>query len=147
MNDISIGHLDLSKDNIAPLLEESIFEGHRHIERLVREYKDGVNRFERTGEILYSASLNGEVLAVCGLNRNPYSTSLVIGRVRRLYVLKRYRRKGIAKKLMGKIIEQAKNNYKVLVLFTDNPVAEKFYLGIGFTISYTHPKSSHYLNL
>lgn len=141
---LHISHLDLTKNDIDLLLEESISEGYRHLQRLVKEYKEGVNRFDRPGEALYSVSLNEEIVAVCGLNIDPYSTSLEIGRIRRLYVLKRYRRSGLAKKLMEVVIEQARNNFKVLVLFTDNPVAEQFYSGIGFTASSSYPKSTHY---
>jgi GNAT superfamily N-acetyltransferase len=143
----SICCLDLARNDIGSMLEESISEGHRHIQRLVKEYQDGVNQFDGTGEAIYAVMLNGKITAVCGLNRDPYSKSFDVGRVRRLYVLKKYRRNGIAKKLMEAVIDQARENYKTLVLFTDNQIAEKYYSTIGFISISDYPKSTHYLEL
>jgi GNAT superfamily N-acetyltransferase len=147
LNNCSICRLDLTRNDIESILQESITEGHRHIQRLITDYREGVNLFDETGEAIYAVMFNGEIIAVCGLNRDPYSTSSEVGRVRRLYVLKKYRRNGIAKKLMEAIIEHARGNFRLIVLFTDNQVAEKFYLAIGFKVSFNFPKSSHYLEL
>jgi GNAT superfamily N-acetyltransferase len=144
LNDFSINHVDLNVSDIGLLLEESLSEGHRHIQRLVKDYHEGENRFNGTGEALFGVNLNGRVIAICGLNRDPYTKNQGIGRIRRLYVLKRYRRNGIAKKLMEVIIEQARMHYKTLTLFTDNPIADNFY---GFTKSPVYQKSTHYLRL
>lgn len=147
MNNFLIHQVDLTKNDICLLLEESIGDGHNHIRRLFNEYQNGVNRFEDTGEALYAASINGEIIAVCGLNKDPYSNSTEIGRVRRLYLLKKHRRNGIAKMLMQAIIDQARKKFKILVLFTDNQVADNFYKSIGFKACSSYPKSTHYFEL
>ncbi|WP_307205381.1 GNAT family N-acetyltransferase [Paenibacillus harenae] len=84
---------------------------------------------------------------MCGLNQDPYANSNEVGRVRRLYVSSRVRRFGIGKMLMDSVIAEARKCYTMLVLKTDNPVADVFYHSIGFTVI-TDPKNeTHYLRL
>nr|WP_238020784.1 GNAT family N-acetyltransferase [Oceanobacillus jordanicus] len=63
---------------------------------------------------------------MCG--KNP-----IIGRIRRFYVSKEYRRNGIGSLLVQRIIDEAKRYYKILVLHTDTQQADRFYTSIGFS--------------
>src|SRR5688500_12943140 len=78
---------------LAPLVEESLTEGVSFVERLVREHRDGTNRFDRAGEVLFGATIGERLVGVCGLNRDPYLDDPRAGRVRHLYVLSAYRRR------------------------------------------------------
>ena len=87
----------------------------------------------------------GVLVAIGGLNKDPFSNGQNIGRLRRFYVDKEYRRKGIGSLLVKKIIEEAKKYYEILVLHTDTEQADKFYSSIGFTKGNLYPNSSHFM--
>ena len=71
----------------------------------------------------------GVLVAIGGLNKDPFSNGQYIGRLRRFYVDKEYRRSGIGSLLVKKIINEAKRFYKILVLHTDTDQADHFYKG------------------
>ncbi|MEQ2528430.1 GNAT family N-acetyltransferase [Bacillaceae bacterium CLA-AA-H227] len=128
------------------LLEQSKEESFRFVERLVNDYKTGSNTFNHFGEGLFGVfNEEGVLVAIGGLNKDPFSKERNIGRLRRFYVIKEYRRKGIGDLLVSKIIEEAKRYYKVLVLHTDTEQADKFYTCIGFIKADVYPNSSHYM--
>lgn len=138
-----VNHLDTHK--LLPLVEESTIEGFRHLKRLVNDYESGVNKFDKDGEALFIALQNNEIVGVCGLNSDPYVTSKEVGRVRRLYVSPRVRRFGIGRTLMDSVITEARKSYKMLVLKTDNPIADVFYLSLGFSINNGSENNTHFL--
>src|SRR5688500_17640510 len=80
------------------LLAESERDGWRHVRRLVDDWSAGTNRFRRGAEVLFAARAGGAVVGVCGLNIDPFAEATT-GRVRRLYVLRAYRRHGIGRRL------------------------------------------------
>ncbi|OXM82451.1 GNAT family N-acetyltransferase [Paenibacillus rigui] len=136
----------LNTEPVNELLTESMMEGFRHISRLVEDYRNGTNRFDHNDEALFLCLLDNRVIGICGLNRDPYYGDGV-GRVRRLYVLKEYRRHNIGRKLTEAVIQKARNYYKRLVLKTDNPNASKFYKTLGFNEVSGDEKMTHYLEL
>lgn len=125
------------------LIEESIAEGYRFIKRLVDEFEDGSNRFNKTGEALFVALIDNRVVGVGGLNIDPYRDDKNVGRVRHVYVLKSSRRLGVGKELLRTIIEEAKKHFSILTLTTDNPVADRLYIASGFTKVEGWNKASH----
>lgn len=86
----------------------------------------------------------GVLVAIGGLNKDPFSDGQNIGRLRRFYVDKEYRRNGIGSLLVKSIIDEAKRYYKILVLHTDTEQADRFYSSIGFTKGNLYPNSSHF---
>ncbi len=133
--------------DIYSLIAESQAEGHRHLTRLLDEYESGANRFKEPGEALFIAIHKATIIAICGLNRDPYSKNKSVGRVRRLYVSRPFRRTGVAQKLMKYVIDLARENFEILVLRTDNPIADLFYKKLGFIDKTNDEGSSHYLIL
>lgn len=129
------------------LVEESMDEGFRHLKRLENDFETGANKFDRDGEALFIAYQNSDIVGVCGLNRDPYVNSKDVGRVRRLYVSSRVRRFGVGRMLMDSVILEARKNYNLLVLRTDNPIADIFYRSIGFTVNFNSKNDSHFLRL
>ncbi|HCX5354411.1 TPA: GNAT family N-acetyltransferase, partial [Escherichia coli] len=81
------------------------------------------------------------LIAIGGLNIDPFSNEQKIGRLRRFYVSRDYRRNGLGRLLLKKIICDAKNYYKVLVLHTDTEQADNFYTSFGFSKENRYPKS------
>ena len=57
----------------------------------------------------------GKVNGIGGLNEDPYTENNKIGRVRRFYIAKEYRRKGVGRLLLLRILSDAKN---ILILLS-----------------------------
>jgi GNAT superfamily N-acetyltransferase len=149
MSDYMINKIeDLSPEEITEILLESKKEGFRFVERLLKDYLDGTNKFNKTGEALYGIYNKEKVLlAVGGLNIDPFSNETSVGRVRRFYVKKEYRQNGLGKLLLQQIITEAKVHFQVLVLHTDTEQAAQFYQRLGFTKRNLYQNSTHYLYL
>ncbi|WP_026695680.1 GNAT family N-acetyltransferase [Peribacillus kribbensis] len=128
------------------LVMQSKEDGFRFVERLVNDYTNGSNTFNHSGEGLFGVfNEEGVLVAIGGLNKDPFSNELFIGRLRRFYVSKEYRRNGIGSLLVKKIIYEAKRYYKILVLHTDTEQADKFYTSLGFLKENLYPNSSHFM--
>jgi GNAT superfamily N-acetyltransferase len=123
---------ELPPDGLADLVAESERLGFRFVRRLRDEWAAGVNRFDRPGEALFAASLDGRVVGVCGLNADPYASDPRVGRVRHLYVLVAYRRAGIGRRLVAEVVTAARGTFDRLRLRTDDPDAARFYERLGF---------------
>ena len=139
----SLFYIDLTH-----FVKESKEEGFRFLERLVNDYENGTNNFNKPGESLYGLfNKEGVLVAIGGLNIDPFSDDEKVGRLRRFYVIKAYRRNGLGRILLTQIIDDAKLFYKVLVLHTDTEQGDKFYTSLGFSKENIYPKSTHYLSL
>jgi GNAT superfamily N-acetyltransferase len=134
---------DLLPDRVRDLLADGEAAGSRIVRRLVDEWADGTNRFDRPGEALFGAWMAGRLVGVCGLNVDPYAGDARIGRVRHLYVLTPLRRHGVGRQLVARVIEAAGDRFESLHLRTNNEAASRLYEAIGFRArdeagEYTH---------
>lgn len=77
------------------LLQASLDEGYDFIQKLIYEYETGVNRFDGPGAALLGVYLDDHLIAVGGIQPDPYLKILTVGRVRHVYVLPSYRRYGV----------------------------------------------------
>ncbi len=136
---------DLTFFLIDGLTEESRQEGYAFIQRTINDWNSGANKFSRPGEKLWGLMLEGTLIGIGGLNYDPYSADPNLGRVRHLYIRKAHRRKGYATLLMNTIINEARQHFDTLRLFTDNPAAGALYETLGFQ-KMSGPKVSHVLN-
>ncbi len=118
--------------DLAPLVAESEREGFRFLARLVREFEDGSNRFDAPGEALLGCYRGAELVAVGGLNRDPYSPEPRVGRLRHLYVSPAFRRRRVGRTLVDALVAAARPHFDVLQLRTDTPAAARFYEALGF---------------
>ena len=99
------------------------------------EWANGTNRFNRENEILFGIKSANRLIAIGGLNIDPYIADPSIGRVRHVYVSKEFRGFGVGQKLVSKIIAHAKHRFRVLRLRTHNPSAARFYARMGFEVA------------
>jgi GNAT superfamily N-acetyltransferase len=124
MNDLIIARVtDLPVEALEPLVAESEREGWRFVRRLVGEWTSAVNRFDQPNECLLLARQGESILGVCGLNADPYVTDKTIGRIRHLYVLEAYCRRGIGTQLIEAIVAAASGRFRTLRVRTENPGA------------------------
>jgi GNAT superfamily N-acetyltransferase len=136
---------DLTFSLIDGLTDESQQEGYKFIQRTIDDWNSGANNFSKPGEKLWGLMLETTLIGIGGLNRDPYSEYPNLGRVRHLYIRKAHRRKGYATLLMNTIINEARQHFDTLHLFTDNPAASDLYETLGFQKTNGH-KVSHVLN-
>ena len=133
--------------DLGALLAESEQAGLRLVRRLVDEWASGANRFDRPGERLFGAWVDGQVVGVCGLNVDPYAAEDRVGRVRHLYVLSAFRRRGVGRRLIAEVIEAARGPFGALRLRTANPEAARVYEAIGFRPSGQTADCTHIMEL
>lgn len=72
----------VAPDDVLPLALAAHGEGFTFLGRLLAEWADGTNRFERPGEALFGAYSDGALVGTAGLTRQGER----LGRVRRVYV-------------------------------------------------------------
>ncbi|HEY9000390.1 MAG TPA: GNAT family N-acetyltransferase [Mucilaginibacter sp.] len=137
---------DLNFTMIYGLVHEAKHNRHDFIQRTIDDWNSGANKFDKPGEKLWGLVSGSELIGIGGLNRDPYTEDTNTGRVRHLYVLQAYRRKGYATLLMNVIINNARAYFTSLRLFTDNPTAAGFYEQLGFQNVNSY-KVSHMLTL
>lgn len=128
--------------DLAPLVQESEREGFHFLARLRREFQDGANRFDAPGEALLGCRRGAELIAVGGLNRDPYSPDPRVGRLRHLYVSAAHRRSGVGRMLVDALVEAARPHFGVLRLRTDTRAAAAFYESLGFA-PIASPQATH----
>ncbi|WP_084158352.1 MULTISPECIES: GNAT family N-acetyltransferase [Exiguobacterium] len=144
MTPYSIRHIfDLSLVDLTDLLVASRQEGFRMLDRLVNDFRDGRNRFDQPGECLLGVfDDSGNLLGIGGLNQDPYSPGLPVGRLRRFYILPDYRRQGIGRRLANALLLEAKWTFLTVILRTYTMQGAQFYESLGF-IPYDTSTSSH----
>lgn len=107
-------------------------EGHEMVSHLVRDWRSGENRFDRSGEALLVAVATADVVGVGGLNRDPFVTAGRVGRIRRLYVAPKWRRQDVGSALLTELLHLARPWFDVVHVRTYDPHAVMFYLSLGF---------------
>ncbi|WP_261134859.1 5-formyltetrahydrofolate cyclo-ligase [Bacillus sp. Marseille-Q3570] len=139
---------ELQTPELSNLIKESQQEGFQFLIRLLNEYENGKNTFQMQGEALFGVfTMEDEMIAIGGLNIDPFADNPKVGRLRRFYVTRSHRRMGIGKLLVNKIIEHAELHFTELVLHTDTTGAAAFYQAIGFEKASRYQSSTHFLKI
>lgn len=124
---------DLSEDFL--LLEsESKLDGFKFLEKMRLEWSSGHNRFNEAGEVVYGIFENNKLVAIGGINIDPYTNESKIGRVRHLYVQRDFRKKGYGSFLVKNILTHGSKYFSKVRLRTDTVAASAFYENIGFKV-------------
>ena len=138
---------ELPAERVSPMIEESERAGLGFVRRLAEEWASGRNRFDRAGEVMLGALMGSRLIGVCGLNIDPYAGGPDVGRVRHLYVLASHRRQGVARQLVGAVIEAARGPFVTLRLRTTNEAAARLYESLGFRRQAGDQHCSHLMGL
>jgi len=134
---ITIHPIELPVPGLEQLQAEALQEGFLFIERLWTEWENGKNRFTGPGEKLFGCMDQAVLVAIGGLNQDPFDGRRGIGRIRRIYVRPGWRNQGIGQALVHTLVENARTTFTALHLRTDNPAAARLYERIGFSRSLT----------
>jgi 2,3-bisphosphoglycerate-dependent phosphoglycerate mutase len=143
----TIERVDELPRDLDPLVRESVGEGLRLLERLRDGWRSGGNRFDRPGEALFSARIDGRLAGIGGLNRDPYQSDPFVGRVRHLYVDPRLRRRGIGAAIVGRVLETARGHFARVRVRTNDPDAAALYETLGFVRVSGVADSTHEIEL
>ena len=111
------------------LRTEAPAEGYRFVERLATDWMSGTIRFDRKGEALLAARVNGVLAGIGGLTIDPVVPQAT--RMRRFYVRRAYRRNGIGRKLATALLERARGAGR-LVTVNAAPASTAFWESLGF---------------
>lgn len=130
---LTIRPIDLGNgDILKALVAEASAEGFQFVDRLVSEWNTNVNRFSKPGEKLLGVFDGENVVAVGGLNRDPYAQQDHVGRLRHIYVHPHYRRLGIGRKLVTALLEDLDEHFERVRLRTSTTAAGQFYEACEF---------------
>lgn len=130
-------------EDIQVLLRVSREEGHNLVERLVDDWEDGSNRFDRPGEVALEARLDSRLVGVGGLNCDPYLDDPGVGRVRHVYVSPDARGLEVGRVLVVSLVEHARGQFSRVRLRTGDAETSGFYVRLGFVEAHDEPDATH----
>ena len=122
--------LNLQRADIHQLIDSSREEELHFVDKLRDEWESGINRFKLNGERLLTACDDSKIIGICGINRDPYTRDYKHGRIRRFYILPKYRNKGIGKTMLHNLIDKC--TFNQLNVRTHNDRTGIFYESNGF---------------
>lgn len=139
-DNIRVESLNPSRTAIDALAHEARASGHAFLDRLIADWRSGVNRFDKPGECLLGLFDGGRLVAIGGLNRDPYCPDEArVGRLRHVYVAQSHRRKGIGRHLVTELLARAVAFERVRLR---TPGAAAFYESLGFQ-RVDEPEATH----
>jgi GNAT superfamily N-acetyltransferase len=141
---ISIRKIELPVPGIQVLQSEAQEEGYDFIETLMEEWASAKNRFDAQGEALCGYLDQGLLVAVGGLNCDPFAGLPDMGRIRRVYVRPAWRNKGIGRALVTALVEKARSHFSCVRLRAENAEAARLYESMGFA-PIASPDATHIL--
>src|SRR6266478_7967443 len=107
---------------------EALAEGFRQVERLAADWEARTTRFDRDGEALPAARLNGVLVGIGGLTIEPVVPGAL--RMRRFYVRPAFRRIGVGRQLATAILAGVNGDRSITV--NAAPASIAFWEALGF---------------
>ena len=141
---IPIRKIELPVPGIERLQSEAMDEGYDFIETLVEEWAIASNRFDAPGEALCGHLDQGVLVAVGGLNCDPFAGRPDMGRIRRVYVRAAWRNRGIGRALIKVLVDEARTHFTCVRLRAENEGAARLYESMGF-VPIASPDATHIL--
>jgi GNAT superfamily N-acetyltransferase len=129
---IEMRKISLPVDGIDKLRLEASAEGYNFLDRLVEDWASGENRFDGPGETFCGAFADHVLVAVGGLNRDPFVADPELGRIRRVYVRQAWRNRGVGEALVRWLLAEARKSFGSVRLRAENAGAARLYERIGF---------------
>jgi GNAT superfamily N-acetyltransferase len=130
---VFIEQIELPAPGIEQMHAEARSEGYKFLDTLVEEWTSGENRFDAPGEALCGHLHEGILVAIGGLNCDPFLGDPTVGRIRRVYVRPAWRNNGIGGALLDKLLSVARQNFSCVRLRAENPAAARLYERKGFS--------------
>lgn len=150
MSDATIRPFDGIEDAaFTALADDARAEGHRFLDRMRAEWQSGTNRFDRPGELVAGAWLEGTLAGIVGRNIDPHSHDPRVGRLRHLYVRRDMRGRGIGAALVRAALADAGVHFSAIRvrMGADHGAAAALYNTLGFARVAGDPFATHALTL
>jgi len=143
---VIIANMTPDNKGFLELKVESMAAGFNMLRRLEENWLNGQNRFDKPGENLLGFYADGSLIAVCGLNQDPYMPSVRAGRLRHLYVGVGWRRMQVGISLL-KALLKGSGHWFDFINTNAPPSAFTFYERAGFIPLADVDKVTHRLYL
>jgi GNAT superfamily N-acetyltransferase len=117
---------------IKTLRVEAAGEGYRFLERLVAEWISHETRFDREGESLLAAYVEGELVGIGGITVDPALMGVL--RMRRFYIRPLWRGHGIGRKLALSLLGRVERVNRMVIVNAGTAEAPAFWEALGFTL-------------
>ena len=140
---MEIRQIRLPVPGLDNLRREARDEGYSFLDRLVEDWLSGENRFDGPGEV-FCGCFDSELMAVGGLNRDPFLADPEVGRIRRMYVHPAWRNRGVGEALVRWLLASARGSFRGVRLRAENAAAARLYERVGFT-PIIDPQATHIL--
>src|SRR6266481_537833 len=108
---IRIDYLRLLPPGLGTLRSEAIQQGFGFMDRLAADWASGANTFSRPGECRMGVFADRRLSAVGGLSVEPYGHRADVGRLRHVYVCSDWRRRGIGRILVDRLLDEARQAF------------------------------------
>jgi GNAT superfamily N-acetyltransferase len=141
-----IQQIQLPVPGLEQLQTEALSEGYNFLETLALDWDSGANRFNGPGEILCGHLHQGLLVAVGGLNRDPFLDHPKIGRLRRIYVSQAWRNRGLGTALVNTLLNEARKTFHTVRLRAETPSAARLYERLGF-VPIPNTDATHLIHL
>jgi GNAT superfamily N-acetyltransferase len=141
---VLIEQIQLPVPGIEQMQQEARNEGYQFLETLVEEWLSGENRFDKKGEALCGHLDGGNLIAVGGLNCDPFLGDPGVGRIRRVYVRQAWRNCGVGGALLDHLLCVARQHFLCVRLRAENQAAARLYERKGFK-PISSPSATHSL--
>jgi len=136
--------IELPVPGIDRLHAEARAEGFDFLDTLVDEFTSGENRYDAAGEVLLGGIDDGVLIAVGGLNRDPYLDDPAVGRIRRVYVRADFRNQHVGSTLLTALLDHARGHFSAVRLRAVTSGAARLYERLGF-VPIDDPNATHLL--
>ena len=110
------------------LRAEARAEGYLFVERLFTEWMSHTNRFDRQGEVLFAARMNGVLAGIGGITIEPVVPGAV--RMRRFYIRRVFRRNRVGHRLATALLYRVDVGRTITV--NAAPASFSFWESVGF---------------
>jgi GNAT superfamily N-acetyltransferase len=141
---IELRRIALPLPGLDALIAESLAQGFQFLTTLEREWQTGENRFSAPGEGLFGGFGGAELVAIGGLNRDPFLGDPAVGRIRRVYVRTASRRLGVGTQLVERLLDEGRQHFRSVRLRAVTPDAARLYETLGFR-PIADPHATHIL--
>jgi GNAT superfamily N-acetyltransferase len=141
---ITLQKLKVPAPGLDTLLAEALAEGFGFVQTLADECASGENLYDRPGELLQGAFDGEQLVAVGGLNIDPFAGRADMARIRRVYVRRAWRNAGLGRALVSSLVEQARTSFHCVRLRAENADAARLYERMGF-VPVDGPHATHIL--
>ncbi|WP_128923204.1 GNAT family N-acetyltransferase [Bradyrhizobium guangxiense] len=113
--------------------------GHGHMTRLAAECSQNRAMFHA----IFACRWDGRLAGIGAITDEPTPTSPPMWRMRRLYVHRHYRRRGIAQAIANALLQEAAGKVSVVTVHAGNDGAARFWEAMGFGTVEGRPWSHH----